>query len=67
LPGSRTSAVTASPRASTLRTISLPTRPVAPITAVAIVSPLGKLDQLRRQPHLLATGLLSRGQPVASG
>src|SRR5215469_11147617 len=39
LPGSRTSAVTASPRASTPRTISLPTRPVAPITAVVIVSP----------------------------
>ena len=34
LSGSRTSAATASPRASTPRTISLPTRPVAPITAV---------------------------------
>ena len=38
LPGSRTTAVTASPRASTPRTISLPRRPVAPITAVLIVS-----------------------------
>jgi len=34
--------VTASPRASTPRTISLPTRPVAPITAVVTVSPSGK-------------------------
>jgi site-specific recombinase XerD len=36
LPGSRTSAATASPRASTPRTIWLPTWPVAPITAVVI-------------------------------
>jgi hypothetical protein len=42
LPGSRTSAATASPRASSPRTISLPTRPVAPITAEVIVSPFGK-------------------------
>jgi hypothetical protein len=40
LPGSRTSAATASPRASRPRTTWLPTRPVAPITAVLIVSPL---------------------------
>jgi len=45
LPGSRTSAVTASPRASTPRTISRPTRPVAPTTAVVIVSPSGKPGQ----------------------
>jgi hypothetical protein len=42
LPGSRTSAATASPRASTPRTMSLPTRPVAPITAMVIGSPFGK-------------------------
>jgi hypothetical protein len=47
LPGSRTSAATASPRVSTPRTISLPTRPVAPITAVVIVSPSGKALSVR--------------------
>jgi len=47
LPGSRTSAATASPRASTPRTIWLPTRPVAPITAVVIVSPSGKARSVR--------------------
>src|SRR5262249_27776374 len=44
LPGSRTSPVTDSPRASTPRTISLPTRPVAPITAVVIVPLVGLGD-----------------------
>jgi hypothetical protein len=39
LSGSRTSAATASPRASRPRTISLPTRPVAPSTAVVTVAP----------------------------
>ena len=47
LPGSRTSAATASPRASRPRTISLPTRPVAPITAVLIVSPSVKAGQFQ--------------------
>ncbi len=38
LSGSRTSAATAPPRSSIPRTTSLPTRPVAPMTAVVIVS-----------------------------
>src|SRR5262249_4410578 len=44
LPGSRTSPGADSPRASTPRTISLPTRPVAPITAVVIVPLVGLGD-----------------------
>ena len=50
LSGSRTSAATASPRASTPRTISLPTRPVAPITAVDIASTFGEARSVRTCP-----------------
>lgn len=47
-------ALTASPRASRPRTISLPTRPVAPITAVVLVS------RLCKTPAVSTTSVLNR-------